>query len=169
MVPIRSLRKSTRILFPAMLMLAASVVAQDRFAGTALVRTSDAEYKIPIECNDAAKPELGFSTEPARVTREATGRTSGVRLTARPWQDTEYLVVTLDRYVAWVPTQSAHGGVLSMTLDMSPASTVIDGIPQTLTFDEWMAGNRPAGLSDVMFEADCSQRDPEAPAYRKLQ
>lgn len=51
-------------------------LAQTRSLGTAVVRTDEAEYVIPIECDDATRPELGFSTEPARITREATGRTS---------------------------------------------------------------------------------------------
>ena len=41
--------------------------------GSAVIRVDDAEYKILIRCNDASRPELGFSTEPNRITRAAMG------------------------------------------------------------------------------------------------
>lgn len=147
----------------------AGAYAKDRHAGTAVVRVDDREYTIPIECNDVARPELGFSTEPSRITREATGRTSGVRLIVRQWKETSYLVISLDRYVAWVPTQPSAGGVLKMTLDMSPVSSLRDGTPTLLTYDMWMEGDRPAGITGVSFEAQCGYRDPDAPSFKKLQ
>jgi hypothetical protein len=90
-----------------------------------------------------------------------------VRLTVRPWKETSYLIISLDRYVAWIPSQSATGGALRMTFDMSPLSILVDGTHKLLTYDEWMAGNRPAGLEGVTFEANCRERDPNAPAFRK--
>ena len=150
-----------------LLFIFTNAYSKDRFAGTAIVRVDNSEYTIPIECNDASKPELGFSTEPARITHEATGRTSGVRLTLRPWKETTKLVISLDRYLAWVPSEPSIGGILKMTLDMSPSSTLKDGIPVTLTYDLWEEGERPQGLKDVNFEANCSHRDPDAPAFKK--
>ena len=41
-------------------------------------------------------------------------------------------------------------------------------MPVVLTYDEWIAGNRPAGLEGVVISANCAQRDPAAPAFRKL-
>ncbi len=76
---------------------ASSVQAQDRFDGSAIVRTDQMEYVIPIVCDDAVRAALGFSTEPSRVTREATGRASPVNLRLRQWRDSAELVVTLDR------------------------------------------------------------------------
>ena len=160
-----SSRVSTLLVF-ALLMVVSSVYAGARIPGSAIVRVADSEYIIPIECNDASQPEQGFSTEPARITKERTGRTSGVRLTVRPWKETAYLVISLDRYIAWAEPPAASGGVLRMTLSMSPASLLVDGTQKLLTYDEWMAGNRPAGLDGVMFEANCRERDPNAPAFR---
>jgi len=157
------------LFYPTILLLiTTNVHASERHDGTAVVRVNGSEYTIPIECNDASGPEHGFNTEPSRLTRQATGRSSGVRLNARPWKDTSNLIVSLDRYVAWVPSKRSSGGVLRMMLDMSPASSVKDGIPVTLTYDMWMDGERPAGLENVSFEANCSHRDPAAPAFRKL-
>jgi len=150
------------------LLIAMLAIAQQRYAGSAAVRVGGSEFTIPIECNDASRPELGFSTEPSRITRETTGRTSGVRLIVRPWKDTTYLVISLDRYVAWVPSQSSSGGILKMTLDMSPASSLVDGVPQALTYNRWMAGDRPSGLENVEFDANCNSRDKAAPAFRKI-
>lgn len=149
--------------------LTASAVAAQRFEGTAIVRVDDDEYTIPIECDDSARPELGFSTEPSRITRERTGRTSGVNLRLRGWPDQPgETVVTLDRYVVWTAQPSSAGGTLSMTLDMSPVSVVRDGVPALLTYDMWTAGDRPTGISGVYVEAQCTSRDPEAPSYRKI-
>ena len=153
----------------ATLLLVCSIgVAQTRHDGSAVVRVADTEHTIPIVCESAAQPELGFSTEPARITREATGRTSGVNLRVRPWQDTGNLIVTLDRYVAWVPTALSADGVLSMRLDMSPSSTMQADGPAMLTYDLWMSGERPPGLVGVQFEANCNVRDPAAPSSRRL-
>lgn len=140
---------------------------QDRVAGTATIRADGTEYVIPIECRDAARPELGFSTEPARITREARGRTSPVRLEVRRWQDTDEIVVTLDRYVAWAPMPSSSSGVLTMDLEMSPASSVQNGLPVLLTYDRWTSGERPTGTG-IHFEATCRFRDPAAPSSRRV-
>ncbi|MDH3620917.1 MAG: hypothetical protein OER91_08505 [Gammaproteobacteria bacterium] len=160
--------KNLSYILAALLVAGNVVFAKDRHAGTAIIRVSDGEYTIPIECDDASRPELGFSTEPSRITKENTGRTSLVSLRLRKWKDTDHLVVSLDRYVAWVPTPRSVGGTLNMTLDMSPASMVRDNQPVALTYDMWMDGDRPAGINGVSFEAQCSYRDPAAPAYRKM-
>lgn len=152
-----------------MLMIVASAApGQQRSVGTAVVRVDATEYTIPIECDDPARPELGFSTEPARVTREATGRSSLVRLRVRQWQDTSELVISLDRYVAWVPRPSSAGGILAMEFDMSPASFQRSGLPVALTYDLWTNGERPPGLEGVRFEANCSFRDPAAPTSKRI-
>ena len=140
----------------------------ERFEGSALVRVGDGEYTIPIECDDAARPELGFSTEPNRITRERTGRSSMVNLRLRPWKDSGQVLVTLDRYAAWMPAPASARGVLSLTLDMSPASVVRDNAPVALTYEMWTDGDRPQGLAGVEFEARCGERRPEAPSYRRL-
>ncbi len=155
----------TPILAVAVCLFSANATA--RTPGSAIVRVADAEYTIPIECNQAAAPQAGFSTEPARITRERTRRSSGVRLTFRPWKETEYFVVSLDRYVAWVPRAVSSTGILEMTLNLSPASSIVNGIPQALTFDRWMAGERAEGLRNVTFIANCRERDPNAPSFRK--
>ena len=142
---------------------------QGRAKGTAVVVVDDKEeYTITIECEDAARPEAGFSTEPSRVVREATGRNNFARLTVRPWRDTGELVVTLDRYAAWIPAPTSADGRFSMVLDMSPSSSIRDGIPVTMTYEQWASGDRPAGLENVRIAADCTRRDPEAPAYRVI-
>jgi len=64
----------TSIVF-ALFVVVTCVFAQDRSAGTAVLHVGENEYTIPIECDDASRPELGFSTEPSRITKEATGRT----------------------------------------------------------------------------------------------
>lgn len=151
-----------------MLLLTTFSFSAERHPGSAVVRVADSEYLIPIDCYVAYKPELGFSTEPSRITRETTGRNSMIRLTVRPWRETTELVISLDRYVAWVPTKPSAGGILEMTLDMSPTSILVDGMPAALTFDRWQAGERPDGISGVSFTANCNQRDPDAPAFRKL-
>lgn len=152
----------------AALSLLASAHAQERHKGTAVVVVEDKEYTITIECEDALRPEAGFSTEPGRVVREQTGRNNPARLTVRQWQDSGDLVVTLDRYVAWVPAPSSVDGVMSMTIDMSPSSSLKDGIPVTMTHDQWVSGDRPAGVSGVRIVADCKRRDPDAPSYRVI-
>ncbi|MEZ4700967.1 MAG: hypothetical protein R2834_11595 [Rhodothermales bacterium] len=146
----------------------ADAFAQTRFEGTAVVRVAEAEYTVPIECDDAARPELGFSTEPSRITRERTGRTSGVNLRVRSSGEPDESIVSLDRYVAWLPRPASQAGVLTMTIDLSPMTVMQDGQPVLLTRDMWMEGNRPEGLNGVELEARCNGRDPEAPAYRKI-
>jgi hypothetical protein len=116
-----------------------------------------------------ARPELGFTTEANRVVRAATGgRYNMVKLRVRPWKDTEEAIVSFESYVAWIPRPTSAGGVLSLEVDMSPASTMRDGVPVMLTYDMWSAGERPEGRDGVKFEAQCGSRDPEAPAYRKV-
>ena len=152
-----------------LLLVASAVLAQERVAGTATVQVEANLYTIPIECDDAGRPELGFSTEPSRITRERTGRTSGVRLVLRTWKETDMVVISLDRYVAWMPRPSSDAGVLEMTLDMSPISSTANGMPKLLSFDDWQAGNRPEGLSNVQVRADCTFRDSSAPSFKKVQ
>lgn len=94
----------------ALLLVALAAYAQPRSEGSAVVRVDDMEYVIPIVCDDPSRPELGFSTEPSRVTREATGRSSGVNLRLRRWKEGPESLVTLDRYVAWIPTPASRGG-----------------------------------------------------------
>ena len=161
-----TIRKSSVVITGAVLVVS-GLVAAERHPGSAVVRVADAEYLIPIECYVATSPEKGFSTEPSRITKERTGRNSMVRLIVRPWKETEDLTVSLDRYVAWVPAPASAGGILEMTLDMSPASMLKNGMPTALTYDMWMDGERPEGIKNVYFKADCNQRDPEAPAYKK--
>jgi hypothetical protein len=151
----------------ALLLVSLSSLAQDLSQGTAVVRLKDAEYTIPILCDSPSQPQLGFSTEPSRVTREATGRTSMVNVRLRSWKESGELIVTLNRYVAWLPAPTSAGGSLSMQLDMSPASIVRDNTPVALTYDMWTSGDRPQGLEGVKIDANCSYRDPDAPSYRR--
>ncbi len=151
-----------------LMMAASGAYSGERHAGTAIILVGESEYTIPIECDDSSRPELGFSTEPSRITKEATGRTSGLRLGLRRWQETDDVVISLDRYLAWMPRPSSAGGVLKMTLDMSPVTIMKGGSPVALTYDMWMEGERPQGIQGVSFEAQCSHRDPDAPAFRKL-
>ena len=147
---------------------ASTVQAVEPANGTAVVVVGDQEYTIPVSCDDTSRPAAGVYTEPQKVTRERTGRSSGVRLTIRPWKDTSDVVVSLDGYVAWIPSPASTGGVLKLSLAMSPASYVRDGAPVALTYDEWMAGNRPEGKDSVDIEVNCLALDPAAPAFRKL-
>lgn len=150
------------------LMIAFTAAAQDRFDGTAIVRTDQMEYVIPVVCDDLARPELGFATEPSRVTRAATGRASAANVRLRQWQDSNELLVTLDRYVAWIPMPESLDAVLSLAIAMSPASIVRDGIPVSVTYDMWASGDRPEGI-EVAIEVDCRSRDPAAPSSRRVQ
>ena len=143
--------------------------AQTRHEGTAVIQVGEGEYTVPIECDDASRPELGFSTEPSRITRERTGRTSGVNIRLRASGEENESIVTLDRYVAWLPQPTSSSGTLSMTMNLSPISEVRDGQPVMLTRDMWMDGDRPEGLKGVKLEAQCSSRNPEAPSYKKLE
>ena len=67
-------------LVPVLRIPMTAAVAQERSAGTAIIHADQDEYTIPIECDDASHPELVFSTQPSRITKQATGGTSGVRL-----------------------------------------------------------------------------------------
>ena len=140
---------------------------RDLAAGSAVVRSDTTEYLIPIECNVASHPERGFSTEPSRITREATGRTSGVNLRLQPWRDTNEMVITFNGYTAWIPRPDSQGPILTMRVAMSPISAVRDGLPTTMTYDMWTRGDRPAGIT-IEFEANCVARDPAAPSSRRL-
>jgi hypothetical protein len=154
---------------PVVLMLAAGTVqAVEPANGTAIVRVGDKEYTIPIVCDDRLRPAAGVFTEPQRITRERTGRTSGIRLTIRPWKKTAEIIVSVDRYVAWIPSPASNDGILELSLAMSPASFMRDGGPVALTHEEWTAGNRPAGLDEVYIQANCRTLDPAAPGFRKL-
>ncbi len=149
------------------------VKAQDaqsraRLEGTAIVTVGESEYTIPIECEDSGRPELGFSTEPSRITRERTGRTSGINLRVRSVGESEEVVISLDRYVAWMARPESTAGILSLELDMSPASLVRDNMPVALTRDMWMSGDRPEGIEGVKFEAQCTARDQAAPSFRRI-
>jgi hypothetical protein len=158
-----------RISLLALCLGVAPLAAQDeRAPGTAVITLDDTEYTIPIECDDVSRPEAGFGTEPSRITRESTGRTSMVNLRVRQWQETDEVVVTLDRYSAWMPRPTSAGGVLAVEVDMSPTSVVRDGVPVTLTHDMWSSGDRPEGITGVRFEASCTYRDPDAPSFRRL-
>ena len=140
-----------------------------RFPGSAVVTVGENEYTIRIECRVQGQPEAGFTTEPNRITREETGgQYNMVTLRLRPWQDTQDVIVSLEGYVAWIPAPASAGGTLSLELEMSPASVVRNNAPVALTYDMWQSGDRPPGRDGVKFAADCSQRDPEAPSFRKL-
>lgn len=139
--------------------------------GSAVVRAKGGvgEYKIRILCEDASRPELGFFTEANRITREATGgRTNGVNLRLRPWQETDDVLITSPVGVAWIPRPSSTGGVLSLSVEVVPASFAENGAPVAMTYDRWKAGDRPEGGGTLEFEANCASRDPEAPSFRRL-
>ena len=157
------------LMLAAGLLVASAVQAVEPANGTAVVRIEDREYTIPVSCDDASRPQAGVYTEPQRVTRERTGRTSGVRLNIRPWKDTSDLVISVDAYVAWISPPASTGGRLELSLAMSPASSMRESGPVALTYDEWMAGNRPAGLDRVDIEVNCGELDAAAPAFRKLE
>lgn len=167
-IPWMTFRLTGIVTIALLLAVAWTAHAQQRFDGSAIVRAGQMEHVIPIVCDDAARPEIGFATEPSRVTREATGRTSPVNLRLRRWQDSAELVVSLDRYVAWIPVPESRGSVLSLTIAMSPISVLRDGTPVMLTHDMWTSGDRPEGI-DVVIEADCRSRDPAAPTSRRVQ
>jgi len=137
--------------------------------GSAMVRVEEAEYKILIRCDDASRPEMGFSTEANRITRAANGgRYNMVNLRLRSWKDTGDVVISLNGYIAWIPQPASAGGTLSLQLDMSPTKVVRDGTPVLLTYDMWTSGDRPPGRKGVEIEAQCGERDPEAPSYRRI-
>lgn len=166
---LRSRPPRRHVLLVAAILLSTMGHARADSDGTAIVRTDVTEYLIPIVCRDSAQATAGFSTEPSRVTRAATGRSSLVRLTVRHWKDTGELLITLDRYAAWVMAPASTGSRFEIALDMSPSSFQRDGLPVTLTHDLWTAGERPDGLKNVHIEADCSARDPDAPSSRRIE
>lgn len=136
--------------------------------GVATVRVAQTEYTIPLLCDDAQRPEMGFSTEPGRVTRERTGQSSGVNLRLRTWQDTDLVVVSLDRYVTWMPRPTSVAGVLSVETGMSPVTIMQDGAPVAYTYDMWNSGDRPVGLESMSVEARCGLPQPATPAVRNI-
>lgn len=137
--------------------------------GSAIVRVDEGEYKILILCDDASRPELGFSTEPNRITRAAKGgRYNMVNLRLRRWKDTADVIISLNGYVSWIPQPTSANGTLSLKIDMSPVKVVRDDMPVLLTYDMWTSGERPAGRKGVEIEAQCGMRDPEAPAFRRI-
>lgn len=140
----------------------------DRFPGSAVVVVDDNEFLIRLECRVQGRPEAGFITEASRITRAETGRTNMVNLRLRPWQDTDDVVVSLEGWVAWMPRPTSVGGVLELEIDLASASTMREGTPVLTTYDMWQNGDRPEGRDGVWFEANCSERNPDAPAYRKL-
>lgn len=141
----------------------------DRFPGSAVVTVGDQEYTIRIECRQEGRPEAGFITEANRITRRETGgRYNMVTLRLRPWKDTSDVLVSFEAWMAWIPTPASADGVLSLAPEMSPVSLERDGERVLLTYDMWQAGDRPEGRDDVRFVADCTRRDPKAPAFRKV-
>lgn len=159
--------KLLRLLLPALLACGATAEAADSANGTATVRVDDREYTIPIVCSETESSEVDIYTEPQRITRERTGRASSVRLTIRSWKETDDVIVNVDRYVAWIPRDSISNGLVELSLSMSPTTLVQGGMPVAMTYDEWQSGNRPKGVDDVEIVADCSNLDPDAPAFRK--
>lgn len=163
-----SLRYVCLLLLCMLMLPVTEAFTQTRFEGSAVVQVDDGQYTVAVECDDAMRPELGFSTEPNRITRERTGRTNQINIRLRSSGQEDEIIVSLDRYVAWLAQPTSAGGTLKMTLDMSPVSITKDGQPALLTRDMWMDGERPEGITDVSIEARCSDRDPEAPSYRKI-
>lgn len=166
----------TKLALLGLLLVPSAGVSQDRprttrSEGSAVVRVTDGEYKITILCDDALRPELGFTTEANRITRQATGRRNMVNLRVRPWKDTNDISVTLEggtAWAAWMAKPSSAGGVLSMEVVLRPVSFIRDNMPALVTYEMWQAGDIPEGERQVAFEANCGVRDPEAPSYRKL-
>lgn len=160
--------KFPTILLPTLLCLGVAAQAADSANGTATVRVEDREYTIPIVCSETKSTKIDIYTEPQRITRERTGRASSVRLTIRSWKETDDVIVNVDRYVAWIPRDSISDGLVKLSLSMSPTTLVQGGMPVAMTYDEWQSGNRPKGVDDVEIVADCSNLDPDAPAFRKI-
>lgn len=135
--------------------------------GWAVVTVDRAEYTIVLECEDGARPELGFRTQPNRVTRAATGRSNGVGLSLRTWKDTDDVVLALDRYVAWLPRPASAGGELVLEVEMSRNSVMRDGVPGLLTYEMWQRGERGEGQR-ARIRVRCGERNGEAPAFRRV-
>lgn len=169
-----TMRNSLWVVLSVLLLTPSVGAAQDESRrelseGSAVVRTEENEYKIRILCDDASRPELGFTTEANRVTREATGgRYNMVNVSLRTWKDTDEVVIRSDAGVAWIPRPASAGGVLTMEVDVVPGSFVRNSAPVLLTYDMYKSGDRPDGGTTLRFEANCSVRDPEAPSFRKL-
>lgn len=162
----------TRALLIVMLLLPFAGAAQEperQSDGVAVVHVDDHDYTIPILCDDAMRPEMGFSTEPSRVTHERTGRASMARLGLRTWKDTDVVVVTFDRYVAWIPRPASTTGVLSVETSMSPTTVLRNGVPTAYTYEMWNDGDRPEGLESMTFEARCGILAPAAPSVRRTE
>lgn len=138
------------------------------YEGSAVVRLADAEYTIAILCEDPARPELGFRTEPNRITRERTGRPNMVSLRLEPWGDTGDVRVSLDDSVAWMVRPVSSGGLLAFETRMSPVSITREGVPARLTYQMWKRGERPDEGPGVAVAARCGERDPGAPAFRRI-
>ena len=138
--------------------------------GSAVVREQggDSEALIRIICDEASRPEAGFTTEANRVTREETGRSNRASLRLRQWEDTGDVMITTNWGIAWVPQPTSSGGVLSMELEVAPAGFTRNNMPVAVTYDMWKAGDVPPERTVVEFEANCATQDPAAPAWRKL-
>ena len=102
------------------------------------------------------------------MTRERTGRTSGVNLRLRTWQDTDLVVVSLDRYVTWMPRPSSTADVLTVETGMSPMTVTRDGVPTAYTYEMWESGDRPVGLESMTFEVRCNLATPITPSVRNV-
>lgn len=158
----------------ATLAMPCATVAQDGgrrelHEGSAIIRAGADEFLIRILCDDRLRPELGFTTEANRITRAETGTTNMVTMRLRQWKDTGDVLITIDGSgLAWVPTPSGAGGVLSMDVVLRPGTVMRNREPVLVTYDMWKAGELPEGEKPFHFEANCAQRDPESPAYRKL-
>ena len=153
---------------PAEVAAQAGVAFNARHPGSAVVTDGEHEFLIRIECRTPSRPELGFTTEPNRITREETGRSNGAVLRLRPWEDTGDVIVNLGANVAWIPAPSSSGGVVSLELELYPAAFQRNGERVLFSYDMWKAGERSGEPARARFRADCSTRDPQAPAYRRL-
>jgi len=138
--------------------------------GSAVVREKggDSEALIRIICDEASRPEAGFTTEANRVTRAETGRSNMTSLRLRPWQDTNDVLITSNWGVAWIPRPISVGGVLTMEVEVRPPTLMRDRMPVAVTYDMWKAGDVSDEGRVIEFEANCSARDPGAPGFRKL-
>ena len=166
-------RRAFQVALSILLLTPAVGVAQPgsrpaRAEGSAIVRTEGSEYTITILCDDASRPERGFTTEANRVTRAATGRRNMVSLRLRPWQDTGDVLVSLEGWAAWIPSPSSAGGVLSLDVVLRPMSSTKGNMPVLLTYEMWQRGEIPEGERAIELEANCSTRNPEAPSFRKV-
>ncbi len=162
-----------RVLPATLLLLGASTAAaQDRprddAEGSAVVQLGGQEYTIPILCDDATSAAAGFITEPSRITRERTGRSSPINLRARPVDGHDELIVTLDRYLTWIPSSATSGASLEAQIDMGPITILRDGLPVLVTREMWANGEQDTAVEGVLINARCDARDPAAPASRRI-